>query len=406
MRLIYALGLFAGCAGGVPGTPPAPAAPQLSTSAKLPRYTGIRDAAAAAGIVNGYLLAGIANDETGLAMCYSEAPGWSCPGPNSPDCGGAPIIAGGADGPCPNQAGGLGMFQFDAGNYNDTLNKYGQGVLTIAGQTQDAIDYSIHMVKVSEFTTNAETDDKAKAWMNNFDPTNATLVDQWIKTVVEYYNGCPPGGGCWSGRYQTYSDGFHLAITEPGGLDFWKASAGTTCGNSPAVVGEIAKKYNALGGCTSFLGIPTSAEQGAPDGVGRYSVFTNGSIYWTPTLGAWEVHGKIRDEWATVGWETGLLGYPVSDETGTPDGIGRYNVFQNGSIYWTPDTGAHEVNGAIRDAWKAVGWEAGELGYPISDEYTITGGQRSDFQHGSITFNSSTGQTTVTLSGTGSGSGV
>jgi hypothetical protein len=387
MRLFIPLALLAACAGDAPSDPPTDpvVAPQLSTNAKLPRYAGIRDAAAARGMTNAYLLAGIANDETGLAMCWSEAT-WACQGPSSPDCGGGPVIAGAADGPCSDQQGGLGMFQFDAGTFTDTINKYGGNIVTVAGQTSAAIDYATWMVEISAYTTDAETDDKARAWINRFDPNNPALVDQWISTVVRYYNGCQPGWSCWSSRYQTYSDGFHLAIDEPGGLAFWSTAADA-----------IDAKYQALGGASSVLGAPTTAEQGTPDGIGRYRVYDQGSIYWTAQTGAFEVHGQIRDEWKAVGWEAGILGYPITDETGTPDGVGRYNVFQQGSIYWTPDTGAHEVHGRIRDAWKDAGWEAGELGYPISDEYAVTGGRRSDFQHGSITWNSSTDQTSITL---------
>jgi hypothetical protein len=379
-----------------PGADPSmPISAQVSV-AKGPRYAAIRAAASARGMRNAFLLAGIANDETGLAQCWSEAQ-WACQGPSSPDCGGGPVIAGSADGPCGNQQGGLGMFQFDAGTYTDTLNRYGNAVLTVDGQIGAAIDYATNMVKISAYTTNAETDAKARAWINNFDPNNAQLRDQWISTVVRYYNGCQPGWSCWSARYQTYSDGYNAAIDEAGGLAFWNAAAGTSCNGSPATVGQIDIKYRALGGCTSFLGVPTTAEQGTPDGVGRYSVFENGSIYWTAQLGAFEVHGQIRDEWAAVGWEAGLLGYPITDETTTPDTVGRYNVFQNGSIYWSPSTGAHEVHGVIRDKYRDVGWEAGELGYPTADEYAVSTGRRSDFQHGSITWASATNTTTVTV---------
>ena len=90
--------------------------------------------------------------------------------------------------------------------------------------------------------------------------------------------------------------------------------------------------------------------------------------------------------------------YPTTDELATPDTTGRYNHFANGgSIYWTPSTGGHEVHGAIRVKWAQLGWERGPLGYPTSDEYTIAGGRRSDFQHGSISWNSATNTTTVTL---------
>src|SRR5205807_10494307 len=96
--------------------------------------------------------------------------------------------------------------------------------------------------------------------------------------------------------------------------------------------------------------------------------FLFGSIHLAPSTGGDEVHGAIRDKWSSIGWERSVLGYPITDETGTPDGVGRYNHFQSGSIYWTPSTGAHEVHGAIRDRWSALGWENSYLGYPISDE--------------------------------------
>src|SRR5437879_7890732 len=110
---------------------------------------------------------------------------------------------------------------------------------------------------------------------------------------------------------------------------------------------EIDAKYAQLGGAGGFLGQVISNMQASPDGIGFFEQYQGGSIYYSPSTGAYEVHGAIRDEWGLLGWERSFLGYPVTDETGTPDGVGRYNHFQGGSIYWTPGTGAHEVHGAI-----------------------------------------------------------
>ncbi len=370
----------------------------LTVADKMPRYEAIRDSARARGIGNAYLLAGIANTESGLAQCWSEAT-WACAGPSSPDCGGGPVIAGAADGPCGARQGGLGMFQFDAGTYDDTLSRYGQSVVTVDGQVASAIDYVVNMVKISAYTTNAETDDKARDWINNFDVDNATLRDQWIKTVVRYYNGCQPGWSCWDPRLRTYSDGMWAAVQDPG-VDFWGAAGGgeTQCGSSPAVVGAIAEKYRALGGCDSFLGAPISEEASTSDGVGRVSDFEHGSIYWTPDTGAFEVHGAIRDKWRALGAEGSVLGYPTTDEGPALDD-GRYNHFENGSIYWTPAGGAFEVHGAIHDAWEQSGWEQGALGFPVSDEYDVADGRRSDFERGSIAWNGSTGEVAVVADG-------
>jgi hypothetical protein len=148
----------------------------------------------------------------------------------------------------------------------------------------------------------------------------------------------------------------------------------------------IDDKFAQLGGIQGFLGAPSGPEQSAPDGIGRYRHFTHGSIYWAPKPGAHEVHGLIRDKWASLGWERSFLGYPQTDETPTPDRSGRFNHFQGGSIYWTPATSAHEVHGAIRGKWADLGWERSGLGYPVSDEVSVPGGtiRCSQFQRGLI----------------------
>jgi uncharacterized protein with LGFP repeats len=161
------------------------------------------------------------------------------------------------------------------------------------------------------------------------------------------------------------------------------------------VQGAILTRYNQLGGAGGTLGTCTTNELPTPDGVGRFNHFrkgtTLGSIYWTPATGANEVHGIIRAKWEQLGWEQGVLGYPTTDELPTPDGVGRFNHFQRGSIYWTQATGAHAVYGAIHQTWKELGWEQGVLGYPVTDEYAVPGGSESEFQKGFLTYNAATG---------------
>jgi hypothetical protein len=164
------------------------------------------------------------------------------------------------------------------------------------------------------------------------------------------------------------------------------------------VHGAILAKYTALGGPTGFLGFPLTSETTTPDGHGRYNHFQNGSIYWHPSLGAFEIHGAIRSKWASLGWER--YGYPMTDESHTFDGTGRFNHFRgftadghinDSSIYWSPGTGAHEVHGDIRSTWAGLGWETSFLGYPLSDEYSAGQGRRSDFQSGNITWTTGMG---------------
>jgi len=177
-----------------------------------------------------------------------------------------------------------------------------------------------------------------------------------------------------------------------GGSIFYSSSTGAW-----AVHGAILGTYRNLGGPGGVLGFPTSDETPTPDGVGRFNAFagTGGSgIYWTPNTGAHAVQGAIYADWASLGYERSALGYPITDESGTFDGIGRYNQFAGtgkSAIYWSPGTGAHAVYGAIYAKWASLNWETGPLGYPTTDEYGINGGRESDFQHGSITWTPSTG---------------
>lgn len=213
-----------------------------------------------------------------------------------------------------------------------------------------------------------------------------------------------PGGAGYVRRFQN-------------GAIYWHPQAG-----AHELHGPIAARWQALGGDKSFLGFPTTDVTTGSDvrAEGTFAHFQGGSIYWAPvpqvltsgladsavtsvaarvvatspilgstvgipvssvvgnvsigpiadsSAGAYEVHGDIREKYLALGAEASILGYPRTDETGTPDGVGRFNHFQGGSIYWTPGTFAHEVHGLIRDRWSSLGWERNpQLGYPISDE--------------------------------------
>jgi hypothetical protein len=169
---------------------------------------------------------------------------------------------------------------------------------------------------------------------------------------------------------------------------YWSVSTG-----AQAVYGEIRKTWAATGWELGPHGFPKSSEQSTPNGRGRYNDFQDGGIYWLPgSDSAKSVHGAIYHKWGLMGWETSLLGFPTTNEMITPDLIGRYNHFEHGSIYFKPWVGAFEVHGAIRDRWAAIGWERSYLGYPTSDEFSIPGGRRSNFENGYITWNASNGQ--------------
>lgn len=104
-------------------------------------------------------------------------------------------------------------------------------------------------------------------------------------------------------------------------------------------------------------------------GTGYVIRYDHADIYYSKETGAHEIHGDIRAKYNLLGGAASLLGLPVTDETVPPDGIGRYNHFQDGSIYWTPNTGPMMVRGAIRDMWASQRWELGPFGYPVADPH-------------------------------------
>jgi len=166
-----------------------------------------------------------------------------------------------------------------------------------------------------------------------------------------------------------------------GGQIYWSGPTG-----AHEVHGDIAIKYRTGAGGPTTYGLPLTDEVTTPDGVGRFNHFQGGSIYWTPSTGAHTVYGAIKGEWAATGWELGVLGYPTSDENNAL-APGRYNDFQHGVIYWSPTTGAHEVHGAILGAWAGLGYERSGLGFPTTDVvYIPNGGDQgqSDFEGGYI----------------------
>lgn len=94
------------------------------------------------------------------------------------------------------------------------------------------------------------------------------------------------------------------------------------CNSGYDTVGAIREKWLSLGGCSWAAPI---MNEGAACCGGRFTHMTGGkSIYWTWWTGAHAVQGAIRNHWEWLGWEWGWLGFPVSDEyyyDGTPWGM-------------------------------------------------------------------------------------
>lgn len=195
---------------------------ELTAAERRDRAALIRDAAAELGVYNAALIGGIAVSETQLAHCQAEAT-YACPGPASPSCGGGPIIAGSADGPCADMQGGLGMFQLDAGTYAQTVGTYGEAILTVEGNTAQAVSFVIERLQQDL----AGVDDwmAAAAYLNAVplvagDPT----TEQWAAFLACRYNGCCAQSTLCTSRAAGYRDNA-IALAAELGAAFWDTAS-------------------------------------------------------------------------------------------------------------------------------------------------------------------------------------
>jgi len=146
------------------------------------------------------------------------------------------------------------------------------------------------------------------------------------------------------------------------------ADHGAAClTNQPST--PIARKYQALGGAGGILGRETQSERATPDGTGRYAIYQNGRIYDSPATNPQEIHGSILDKWLAAGGTGSAYGYPTSDVTTTSGGGVRYSRFQRGSIYRFSDGSTYGVPEPYYSVYQQYGGldANGALGFPTSD---------------------------------------
>jgi len=108
--------------------------------------------------------------------------------------------------------------------------------------------------------------------------------------------------------------------------------------------------------------------------------------------------GAIYEHWQAIGGMNSVLGAPTSPEDDAAGGA-RYATFAKGAMYWSPDTGAQPVTGAIYDAWASLSYERGPLGLPTSAEIQEPLQITQNFQHGTLNYERLTGNITEVVDG-------
>jgi hypothetical protein len=152
------------------------------------------------------------------------------------------------------------------------------------------------------------------------------------------------------------------------------------------LLGALAHKYHSLGESASALGLPTSDTTDNSTGAGRHNLFEHGSIHSSNHTGAHVVTEPVFSVWADAGMAASPVGLPITDTRVNADGVGRHNEFELGAIYFSPTAGIHTVPAVVLQTWDAHDREAGPLGYPTSEFTDLPNGmgQTQEFEHGVI----------------------
>ena len=108
--------------------------------------------------------------------------------------------------------------------------------------------------------------------------------------------------------------------------------------------------------------------------------------------------GAIFAKWDSLGGMNSYLGRPTSPEA-SGEGSARYVTFERGALYWSPESGAEPVTGALYKAWGALGFERGALGLPTSAEIAAPLWIVQNFQHGTLNFDRENGTVTRVIDG-------
>lgn len=154
----------------------------------------------------------------------------------------------------------------------------------------------------------------------------------------------------------------------------------------------ITAAWETGGGDGGPLGPKDGGVYPAGDGFGQN--FASGKIFFTPDTGAHIITGAILEKYESLGGPADSdLGFPTIDEGPGRAANSRNSTFSAPDqpvIFWTPDTGARVVRGAINQAWDALGGSAGLLGVPSEDETTNGDTVTQKFTGGEISWDRKT----------------
>lgn len=137
-----------------------------------------------------------------------------------------------------------------------------------------------------------------------------------------------------------------------------------TCQN--LVDGDVYQKYKALNRWNGPLGLPTASVLLTPDNAidkGVFGSFQNGTIWYTPTVGAVALWGKVLKLYAAIDYERSWLKYPTESCDPNKKDENQSVAFQGGKIgisangcgnYYSPAGGLRDKDNKIAASGSSI----------------------------------------------------
>ncbi|MGH3331907.1 MAG: SpoIID/LytB domain-containing protein, partial [Nocardioidaceae bacterium] len=187
------------------------------------------------------------------------------------------------------------------------------------------------------------------------------------------------GGGEWQGRVQSVLlEGTDGKVTITGDTFRWAYGLRSNWFSIDPT--PIINRWASIGGSKSPLGDARTGEYAVERGSAQR--FDNGKIFYSPRTGARELYGPILRSYQRYGGPSSALGLPTTPVRGRKAGFLAH--FEGGSIFSHSEIGPVPVVGRIAERYAKERAARSGLGWPTRSNYAVTGGERVDFENGSI----------------------
>lgn len=205
-------------------------------------------------------------------------------------------------------------------------------------------------------------------------------------------------------------DGDVVSQKFTGGQLSWNLATNTFTSDPPGLADSLAgldvpldptTMMNLAWRASGGLGGPLGARQGGQDKIGDNAAaqgYAGGKIFYSPQTGAHAVTGAILSKYEALGGPTGDLGFPVGAEAdgGVPNSrVNSFSAPDKPVIFWTPDSGAIVVRGPINAAWAKLGGATGTLGVPTGEQSAKGDTVTQSFSGGEVSWNKATKEFTT-----------